>query len=148
MRCSAPRFWNFTLPEIFANSVWSVPVPTLVPARTGVPRWRTRIFPARTDSPPKRFTPSRLECESRPFRVLPPAFLCAMSANPAKKAQYASARADVRDLDLGEHLPVSLLPQIVLAAAELHDAHLGALAVANYGGDDLAALQKGLAQGH
>src|SRR3979490_1980920 len=71
-----------------------------------------------------------------------------MSANPAKKAQYASARADVRDLDLGEHLPVSLLPQIVLAAAELHDAHLGALALANHGGEPLAALQKGLAQGH
>src|SRR5882724_3043943 len=71
-----------------------------------------------------------------------------MSANPAKNALDASACADVRNLDLGEELPVSLLPQIVLTAAELHHAHLGALTVANHGGHDLAALQEGLAQGH
>src|SRR5260370_16009275 len=148
MSCLGPRFWIFTVPETFANSVWSVPTPTFAPARTGVPRWRIRIFPARTDWPPNGFTPSRLEWESRPFRVLPPAFLCAMSANPAKKVLYASACADVRDLDLGERLPVGLLPQVVLTAAELHDAHLGALAVADHGGEDLSTLQKGLAQGH
>src|SRR6185437_5529932 len=88
------------------------------------------MLPARTLSPPKRFTPSRLEWESRPFLVLPPAFLCAMCA--------ASARADVRHLDLGERLAVVLLPQVVLAPPELHDRYLGALAMANHGGEHLA----------
>ena len=31
-----------------ANSVWSVPMPTLAPARMVVPRWRTRMLPAST----------------------------------------------------------------------------------------------------
>src|SRR6185312_5877746 len=137
IRCSTPFFWNTTLPSTFANSVWSVPVPTFRPARTGVPRWRMMMFPARTRSPPKRFTPSRLEWESRPFLVLPPAFLCAMSA---------SARADVRHLDLGERLAVVLLPQVVLAAPKLHDGNLGPLAVANHGGDHLPPREQRIAE--
>src|SRR6185312_7483879 len=88
-----------------------------------------RMLPASTCSPPKRFTPSRLEWESRPFLVLPPAFLCAMCA---------SARADVRHLDFGERLAVVLLAQVVLAPAELDHRYLGALAVANHGGDHFA----------
>src|ERR1700742_1473437 len=59
-----------------------------------------------------------------------------------------SARADVRDLHFSERLPVVALPQVMLAAAELDDADLGALAVADHGRDDLAALQEGLAQLH
>src|SRR5689334_5807472 len=43
---------------------------------------------------------------------------------------------------------MGLLPQIVLAAPELDDAHLGALAMPYHRCDDLAALQEGLAQGH
>src|SRR5690348_6935107 len=98
------------------------------------------MLPARTLSPPKRFTPSRLEWESRPFLVLPPAFLCAMCA--------ASARADVRHLDLGERLAVVLLAQVVLTPPEFHDGYLGALAVANHGGDDLAPREQRLAELH
>src|SRR6186713_2587790 len=137
------------MPEILANRVWSTPMPTLAPARTGVPRWRIRILPARTCSPPKRFTPSRLEWESRPLRVLPPAFLCAMSAKSSKnlsKVGSGSACADVRHLDLGKRLTMSSLPHVVLAAAELDDADLGGLAMANHGGHNLAALQQGLTQ--
>ena len=65
-------------PGLSANSVWSVPTPTFAPGRIFVPRWRTMMLPASTCSPPKTLTPSRLEWESRPLRVLPPAFLCAM----------------------------------------------------------------------
>src|ERR1700694_4357206 len=36
------------------------------------------MLPPRTCSPPKRFTPSRWEFESRPLRELPPPFLCAI----------------------------------------------------------------------
>src|ERR1019366_4475573 len=54
--------------------------PTLRPACHLVPRWRARILPASTISPPVDFKPSRRPAESRPFREDPPAFLCAMSA--------------------------------------------------------------------
>src|SRR4029450_4262813 len=37
------------------------------------------MLPARTASLPNFFTPRRLDCESRPLREEPPAFLCAIS---------------------------------------------------------------------
>ena len=46
-----------------------------------VPRWRTSIVPARTNSPPYLFTPRRFALLSRPQRLLPPAFLCAIFNN-------------------------------------------------------------------
>src|SRR6185312_8632765 len=54
-------------------------MPTLLPGWKVVPRWRTRMLPAGTTWPPKRFTPRRWPAESRPLRELPPAFLCAMA---------------------------------------------------------------------
>src|SRR3989338_5735453 len=36
------------------------------------------MLPALTDSPPKHLTPNIFGLESRPLRVLPPAFLCAI----------------------------------------------------------------------
>src|SRR5260370_8692649 len=84
------------------------------------------MFPASTCSPPKRFTPRRLECESRPFLVLPPAFLCPMTKGVLRKFK-CSAGADVRDLHLSDQLSVILLPQAMRAALELNDRHLGAL---------------------
>src|SRR6185436_13237827 len=113
-------------------------MPTFVPGCTCVPRWRTRMLPASTCSPPNRFTPSRLEWDSRPLRVLPPAFLCAMRVASCA----ASARADIRDLHFGEGLTMGAAAHVVLATAEFHDGDLVTLAVANHGGDDLAALQE------
>ena len=46
---------NATLPSTSANKVQSRPVPTLLPATNLVPRWRTMMLPAVTNSPPKRF---------------------------------------------------------------------------------------------
>ena len=50
--------------------------------------------------------------------------------------------ADARDLDLRVLLPVRALAQVVLAAAELDDDFLLALAVFLDGGRDLAALEQ------
>jgi len=44
-----------------------------------VPRWRTMIAPADTVWPPNTLTPSIFGCESRPLRVEPPPFFCAIS---------------------------------------------------------------------
>src|SRR6185436_17673789 len=59
-----------------------------------------------------------------------------------------SARADLRDLHFGKRLAMVLPAQVVLAAAELHNADLLALAVADDGGDDLAPLQERRAELH
>src|SRR5258708_14275381 len=67
-----------TLPSTRANKVQSRPVPTLLPAKNLVPRWRTMMLPAVTNSPPKHFTPNRFLTLSRPLRTLPCPFLCAI----------------------------------------------------------------------
>src|SRR5690606_18941541 len=43
------------------------------------------MLPAMTASPPNFFTPRRLECESRPLRDEPPAFLCAICLTPLRR---------------------------------------------------------------
>src|SRR5262245_29180750 len=62
------RVPNFTTPSLRANSVSSLPLPTLKPGCHLVPRWRMMIVPAETVSPLKRFTPRRCAVESRPLR--------------------------------------------------------------------------------
>src|SRR3954467_15112999 len=118
-------------------------MPTLEPARIVVPRWRTRMLPASTASPPNFFTPRRLLCDSRPLRVLPPAFLCAMDVwlrNIFVRPQRSDA--DAGDLDLRVLLAMRALAQVVLAATEFHDDLLLALAVLLDDGFDLAALEQ------
>src|SRR5882672_11080459 len=74
------------------------------------------MFPAPTCSPPKHLTPSRFECESRPFLVLPPAFLCAM---PLLLAH--SGAADRSDLYFGERLTMTLCAPVVFTLTEFDD---------------------------
>src|ERR1700722_3640097 len=69
------------MPEILAKRVSSLPRPTLAPAFSLVPRWRTMMVPPRTASPPKRLTPRRCAFESRPFLGGPKPFLCAISVS-------------------------------------------------------------------
>src|SRR4030095_713062 len=69
-----------------------------------VPTCRTRIFPARTCSPPKTFTPRLCPWLSRPLRELPPAFLCAIIL----------LGFDCGDLERGLILPVTLLAAVAL----------------------------------
>src|SRR6187402_2105647 len=78
------------------------------------------MLPASTCSPPKRFTPRRLLWDSRPLRVLPPAFLCAISCS----------LRDRRNLHQRVLLAMIAGPLVVFAATELHDHLLLALAVA------------------
>src|SRR5689334_20608988 len=76
-----PRSRNSITPVTLANSVSSLPMPTLVPGLILVPRCRTMMEPPGTNCPPNAFTPSRCAFESRPFFELPKPFLCAMT-NP------------------------------------------------------------------
>src|ERR1051326_5218588 len=92
------------------------------------------MLPAMTCSPPNFFSPSRFDSESRPLRVEPPAFLCAMAVS--------SLLRDRRDLHFREVLPVTLLLVIVLAAAMLDDADLVAAAVGHDFRADLASLDR------
>src|SRR6185436_2140060 len=120
---SRPSRSNFTTPSIFENSVQSRPMPTLVPAWNLVPTWRTRIDPAVTASPANRLTPRIFGSESRPLRVEPFPFLCAMALS-----------LDRRDLHRGVVLSMPVLADVVLAAAKLEDHQLVAAALL----DDLA----------
>src|SRR6185369_1590344 len=107
------------------------------------------ISPADTSWPPKRFTPRRLELESRPLRELPPAFLCAIClflrprqtwkpyGLPPKCGDLQGERSypcshlplDSGDLDFSELLPVALVLGVVLATAQLENGDLVVLAV-------------------
>src|SRR5690554_6677243 len=99
------------------------------------------MLPANTCSPPKRLTPRRLLSESRPLRVLPPAFLCAMSLYSSRSP--ASASLDARNFDFSEPLAMALLLAGVLAATELDDPHFLTAAVADHLGGDAATLHIG-----
>src|SRR5208283_3410429 len=100
------------------------------------------MLPASTSSPPNFLTPRRFECESRPLRVLPPAFLCAIYSISSEILSH-----DLRDFHIGIGLPMSLLTLVVLAAAEFDNTHLVALAVALDGRHHLGAAHIGCANG-
>src|SRR3989337_2782686 len=117
----------------FSRRKAALPSPPL-PACTCVPRWRPRIWPALTCSPPYTLTPRRLDCESRPLRELPPAFLCAMFRSPC-----SGSGDDVVDPDLGVVLAVPLRFLEMLAPPQLEDLDLVAAAVAEDGGRDFGA---------
>src|SRR5438034_4400990 len=89
------------------------------------------MLPAATSCPPKRLTPRRFDCESRPLRELPPAFLCAMDRSSAQTAVLCLR--NTCDLDFGVGLTMAPEPFPVLAPAQLENHHFLAEAV----GDDL-----------
>src|ERR1041385_3200680 len=74
-----PLSSNFTTPSIKENKVSSLPRPTLLPGFHFVPRWRARILPPSTRSPPNFFKPRRCEFESRPLRDEPTPFFRAIN---------------------------------------------------------------------
>src|SRR3954453_13393716 len=111
-------------------------MPAPSPGRKRVPRWRTMISPPVTTWPAKIFTPRRFAFESRPLRLEPRPFLCAISGPPARR--------DARDLQACELLPVpggALVPALGL---ELEDAQLRPALVAEHGGLDPDAAEIGL----
>src|SRR5207253_105265 len=69
---------NFTTPSTTVNSVSSDARRTFSPGWKFVSRCLTRMLPAVTNSPAKRFTPKYLGPESRPLREEPTPFLWAI----------------------------------------------------------------------
>src|SRR2546426_6797724 len=124
---------NLTCPSTTVNSESSDARRTFVPGWNFVPRCRTMIVPAVTNSPAKRFTPRYLGPESRPLREEPTPFLCAMPS-------HSVLEFDVRDLHFGERLPVPGVAPVSGAPREAIDLDLLALAVAHDLGRDFGAL--------
>src|SRR5450631_1063762 len=118
-------------------------MPTLGPAWNLVPRWRTMIEPAGMTCPPNTLTPSIFGCESRPLRVEPPPFFCAIRVLPERAAP--SGRVDRADADLGEILAMPLALLVVLALVHLEDPDLRMTAVRDDTGDDAGAGDEGRA---
>src|SRR5713226_1933891 len=131
MYLSSPLRSNRTYPLALAKSVWSTPRPTLAPGLKRVPRCRTRMLPAVTNCPPKRFTPSIWGLESRPFLELPTPFLWAMVLD-----------LDLGDADSGHGLPMPAVPPVVLSPLELHDQDLAALPLRHHLPYDLGGGQR------
>src|SRR5689334_20282080 len=92
-------------------------MPTFGPGWTRVPHWRTRMFPARTGWPAKILTPRRCPALSRPFRVLPWPFLCAIVFLSAPLRDLGHAHG-------GDRLPVSVTAAVVLPPLLLVHEHL------------------------
>src|ERR1700755_333886 len=87
-----PLSSNSTTPSIKENRVSPLPRPTFLPGFHFVPRWRARMFPPSTRSPPNFFRPSRCAFESRPFRDEPTPFLCAIVLTPkgSQESEFGS----------------------------------------------------------
>src|SRR3712207_2659387 len=102
-------------------------MPTPSPGLKRVPRWRTMISPPVTVWPENTFTPRRLALESRPLRLEPRPFLCAMGS--------VLLPLDAGDADPGQLLTVTRPALVPALGLELEDAELRAALV----GDDLGA---------
>src|SRR5262245_62105683 len=116
-------------------------MPTLAPGCILVPRWRTRMLPAKTCWPPNLLTPSRRPAVSRPLREEPPAFLCAIALYRASMRRPLRAD-DLLDANHRLMLAVAALAARVLAPALLEGDHLGGAALLDDLGDDLGARQR------
>src|SRR4029079_7581743 len=88
------------------------------------------IEPPLTRSPPNALTPRRCACESRPLRVEPCPFLCAMTDLELERDVLDTNPHQILAVSVGA--PVALAPLLLedrdLRAAELvdhHAAHLG-----------------------
>src|SRR5579875_148797 len=77
------------------------------------------ISPPETSCPPKTFTPSRCPGESRPLRLDPSPFLCAIAALPLR-----CARSDLADLDLRQLLAVPAPTLVAALGLELEHPQL------------------------
>src|SRR5450631_531794 len=116
-------------------------MPTWAPGWNVVPRWRTRIEPAFTSSPPYALRPRRFDSESRPLREDPPAFLCAIAVSLTQSGDRVHT-------DFRVVLAMALRLLIVLAAAHLEDLQLHAAPVGDDGGGDCRSGHQGIADLH
>src|SRR4051794_41051332 len=95
-----------------------MPVPG--PGLKRVPRWRTMISPPVTTWPANSFTPRYWGFESRPLRLEPRPFLCAISSFSS-----SVSGADALHPDAGELLAVALAALVAALRLVLEDADLG-----------------------
>src|SRR4051812_16002440 len=93
-------------------------MPTPSPGLKRVPRWRTMISPPLTVWPANTLTPRRFALESRPLRLEPRPFLCAMRSAPLL------VRADRGDPDPRELLAVARAALVPALGLELEHAQL------------------------
>src|SRR5215203_4021046 len=113
-------------------------MPAPSPGLNFVPRWRTMISPPRTVWPANTFTPRRLAFESRPLRLEPSPFLCAISALLVRRRPRAPAGdLDARHLDAGQLLAVARAALVAALGLELEHAQLRAALVTDHLGLDL-----------
>src|SRR3954465_16068598 len=98
-------------------------MPAPSPGLKRLPRWRTMISPPVTVCPAKTFTPRRLALESRPLRLEPRPFLCAISAS----------LRDAGHLEARQLLAVAGRALVAPLGLELEDADLGPALVADDG---------------
>src|SRR4051794_28952304 len=95
-----------------------MPAPT--PGLNLVPRWRTMISPPVTTWPAKTFTPRCCGFESRPLRLEPRPFLCAMRSLALLLARARNGgHANPRQL-----LAMARAPLVAALRLELEDAEL------------------------
>src|SRR5919198_2242628 len=122
--------------------VSSEPMPAPSPGRNLVPRWRTMISPPVTTCPANTFTPRRLALESRPLRLDPRPFLCAIGRSLLLRAGRAlGLAADRGHPDAGELLAVARTALVAALGLELEHAQLRAAQVAEHLGLDDHAVQ-------
>src|SRR3954447_12840884 len=115
-------------------------MPAPPPGLKRVPRWRTMISPPVTCWPANTFTPRRFALESRPLRLEPRPFLCAMNS--------ALLLTDARDPDPRQLLAVAGAAAVAALGLELEHAQLRAALVADdLGGHDGRAEALGVEDG-
>src|SRR5688572_3874630 len=98
------------------------------------------MLPASTCSPPNFLRPSRFDSESRPFLVLPPAFLCAIAY--LSNWQRGSEARDAGDFNFGIELTMRALTHVVLAPTEFNDDDFVALTMTLHCAHHFAAGDK------
>ena len=89
---------NLTVPFMRAKRVKSLPMPTPSPRWYWVPRWRTRILPARTDWPPEILSPNLLPTTVVFCRALPPALVWAIIFSSKLITQMSYLKITIKNL--------------------------------------------------
>src|SRR3954469_20997817 len=98
-------------------------MPTPAPGWNLVPRWRTMISPPVTVWPANTFTPRRWAFESRPLRLEPRPFLCAIGGLLLLlRGGLARKHLDLGDLDAGQLLTMPRGALVAALGLELEDA--------------------------
>src|SRR5258708_5233300 len=125
-------------------------MPTRSPGLKRLPRWRTMISPPLTVWPANVLTPRRWALESRPLRLEPSPFLCAICRSLLGvfcrfgfRRRFHFAGADLHDLDPGQLLAGTVAALVAALGLELEDTQLLAAHVLEHLRRDLHLFQAG-----